>query len=187
MSKRPLIRTTPVSEFGEFEASAFDGDVAGQEADAVFLRDMTYVPGWSGMRRGRDEELAELAQGRRTAKEVRALPVNVRLVRRASAKGEFDGKKLMMAGVQGYKPITSDMRGKVDWFTAMPPGARILENGEIVNAAGDMVYMYTEAPQAARNLARKAEKTRLLADQAGEKVAGGVVEAGGEWAREPLD
>lgn len=184
MSKRPLIRTTPVSEFGEAEASAFE---TAPDGDQVFMRDLTYVPGWSDLRRRRDTELAELAEGRRSASEVRTLPVNVRLVRRTSANGTFDGKKLMMAGVQGYKPITSDLMGTVDWFTAMPPGAKILENGEIVNAAGDMVYMYAEGPVAAQNLRRKSEKTLQLASQAGEKVAGGVVEAGGEWAREPID
>src|SRR5690606_13021275 len=98
--KRPLIRTTPVSEFGEFDATKL------AELGAEVPIDNTYVPGFSDLRRRRDFELAEVAEGRRRVEEVSSLPVNMRLVRRASAGGTFDGARLMKAAGQGYRPVT---------------------------------------------------------------------------------
>jgi hypothetical protein len=175
---RPLINTRPVSEFGEFEASEVTELMGG------LVEDNTFVPGWSELRRERDIALGEVVQGRRLASDVPALPVNVRLVRRSGASGVFDGKKLMSATNQGYMNITKEHIGQ-DWFTAMPPGAKVLEDGSIVNAAGDMQYMYCHGPRAALNLKRKQERTRALADMAGQGVAGGVVQHGGSFDKEP--
>lgn len=178
--KRPLIRTTPVSEFGEFEAS---------EMETAFHEravDNTYVPGWSDKRHQRDREMAEVAEGTRRAEEVSALPGNVRLVRRSSANGVFDGKKLMTARTNGYRPIVLEDKGK-DWFTDLPPGAKVLEDGSIVNAAGDMQYMYCEARQAAANLQRKTTRMLDMAAQAGQKLTGGAQENNaGTFEKVPL-
>lgn len=165
--KRPLIRTEPVSEFGEFEASAFEG-----MDDRVM--DFTHVPGWSELRHIRDMELAEVAQGTRRPEEVSALPGNVRLVRRMGG-GQYDGKKLMASRNNGYRPITQEDVGQ-KWFTALPAGAKVLEDGGIVNAAGDMQYMYAPPERAAHNLKVKTQRMLDMAAMAGEKIAGGAHE-----------
>ena len=180
MSKRPLLRTAPVSEFGEFDGAEFDA------ADEQHIIDNTYVPGWSEMKKQRDVQLGELAQGRLRPDQVKALPVNVRLVRRATASGAFEGKKLMSAANSGYQPITEDMVETVDWFTAMPPGAKVLEDGSIVNAAGDMQYMYCPGPRAAMNLRRKNQRMLEMAANAGVTTQGGVAEQGGDWGKQDL-
>jgi hypothetical protein len=181
MTKRPLIRTEPVSEFGEFEAADLDAFADDRAMDN------TYVPGWSDLRHRRDLELAEVAQGTRRPEDVSPLPVNVRMVRRTSAGGQFDGKKLMAAQNNGYRPITTEDVGE-DWFSDMPPGSKVLEDGSIVNAAGDLQYMYVPGPRAAVNLQRKKQRMLDMAAMAGEKVAGGALENnGGTFGKEPLD
>lgn len=167
--KRPLLRTQPVSEFGDFDAAAMEG------LGAEVPMDNTYVPGFSDLRHRRDLELAEVAEQRRMPDEVSSLPVNVRLVRRASAGGTFDGARLMKAAGQGYKPVTKEMVGQ-DWLTALPPGARVMEDGSLVNAAGDMQYMYCEADRAALNQYRKTQKMLDMAAMAGQKISGGAEE-----------
>lgn len=157
---RPLIVSKPVDEFGEVSAELLELDQNHVHAD------MTYVPGWSELKYQRDLALADLASGRGTAAEVPALPVNVRMVRRAGINGQSDGRKLMMAFNQGYKPITKAHVGQA-WFTALPPGARELEDGSIVNAAGDCQYMYCEGPRAAVNKRRATERMLAHADNAG--------------------
>lgn len=174
--KRPLIRTEPVSEFGEFEASAFEG--MGDER----VMDFTHVPGWSELRHTRDVELAEVAAGTRRPEEVSALPGNVRLVRRMGG-GQFDGKKLMASRNNGYRPITEADKGK-PWFTDLPAGAKVLEDGSIVNAAGDMQYMYAPPERAAHNLKVKTKRMLDMAAMAGEKVSGGALEnTGGSFGQ----
>lgn len=175
--KRKLVRTSPVSEFGEFEAEVENLNLA----DAVM--DPTWVPGWSELRHQRDKQMAEVAQGLRRPEEVKALPVNVRLVRRSSAGGAFDGRKLMAAANTGYKPITQEHVGE-DWFTDLPAGAKVLEDGSIVNAAGDMQYMYTPGPRAAALLKVKTQRMLDMAAVAGQAVKGGAVEAGGTFGKE---
>ncbi len=176
MAKRPLIRTEPVSEFGEFEASDFAG--FGDER----VMDNTYVPGFSDLRFQRDKELAEVAEGTRRPEEVSHLPGNVRLVRRMGG-GQFDGKKLMAAMNNGYRPITEADKGKA-WFTDLPPGAKVLEDGSIVNAAGDMQYMFAPPERAALNLKRKTQRMLDMAAMAGEKVSGGAMEnTGGSFGQ----
>lgn len=178
--KRKLIRTTPVSEFGEYEQEAAD---LGGSGDRVM--DPTYVPGWSELRHERDRQMAEVVQGVRQPGDVKPLPVNVRLVRRSTAGGAFDGRKLMASQNNGYQPITKEHLGE-DWFTDMPAGAKLLEDGTIVNAAGDMQYMFCSAPRAATNLKRKTQRMLDMAAVAGQAVSGGAVEAGGTFGKESL-
>lgn len=178
--KRKLIRTAPVSEFGEFEAATFEGVPLGER-----VMDPTWVPGWSELRYQRDLQMAEVAQGTRMPNEVDALPVNVRMVRRSTAGGAFDGRKLMASQNNGYMPITKDHVGE-DWFTDMPAGAKLLEDGTIVNAAGDMQYMYCTAQRAAVNLKGKTQRMLDMAAVAGQAVRGGAVEAGGTFGKESL-
>jgi hypothetical protein len=147
--------------------------------------DPTWVPGWSELRYQRDLQMAEVAQGLRTPGDVKAFPVNVRMVRRSSAAGAFDGRKLMASQNNGYLPITKDHIGET-WFSDMPAGAKLLEDGTIVNAAGDMQYMYCSAPRAASNLRGKTQRMLDMADVAGQAVKGGAVEAGGTFGKEPL-
>ncbi len=184
--KRPLIVSKPVDEFGEITAELEEMDQTNMAAD------MTYVPGWSELKYQRDAALADLAAGRGTAAEVPSLPVNVRLVRRSGLNGNTDGRKLMMAFNNGYKPITKKHIGQA-WFTALPPGARELEDGSIVNAAGDCQYMYCEGPRAALNKRRAVEKMLAHAENAGLNPVDddgtptpGITQSGGTLGKVPL-
>jgi len=179
---RPLIQSKPVDEFGEAMQEL-------EECSGANVRDLSYVPGFSDLKFQRDLALAEVAQGRRLAQDVPALPVNVRMVRRAGVSGTFQGQKLMAAANDGYQPITKEHLGQ-DWFTELPPGSRVLEDGTIVNAAGDCQYMYCTGPVAARNLRRKQQRMAEMADSAGlnpvdadGNSTGGIVQAGGTFAK----
>lgn len=181
---RPLIQSKPVDEFGE-ALGVMESD------DGASVRDLSYVPGFSDLKYQRDLALAEVAQGRRLAQDVPALPVNVRMVRRAGLTGSFQGQKLMAAANDGYQPITKEHIGQV-WFTALPPGARVMEDGTIVNAAGDCQYMYCTGPVAARNLRRKQARMADISESAGlnpvdadGNSTGGIVQAGGTFGRVP--
>jgi hypothetical protein len=125
---------------------------------ALFARldgDLMYTPGWSEMRRQRDLDIAEYKGGLRLGQDVRALPVNVRMVRRVDANMQTpNGTNLLRAKNQGYRPITKADIGQ-EWFTELPPGAREMPDGTIVNVAGDLQYVVAEAASAARNMKRK--------------------------------
>ena len=160
--KRELIATKPVSEFGETDPSL--GDMGDGKID------LTYTPGWSELRKRRDEEVAEWVGGTRHGKDVMVLPGNLRLVRRTSVSGELDGKKSMAAHNTGGRLVTSQDIGQ-PWFTAMPPGAKALLDGTIVNAAGDCQYMWWEAPQAA---ARKQRNEHNWLEASGAQIEKGA-------------
>lgn len=184
--KRPLIVSKPVDEFGEVSADLEELDQTNMAAD------MTYVPGWSELKYQRDAALADLAAGRATAAEVPSLPVNVRMVRRAGINGAAEGRKTMMAFNNGYKPITKKHIGQT-WFLDMPPGARELEDGSIVNAAGDCLYMYCEGPRAALNKRRATERMLAHAENAGLNPVDddgtptpGITQSGGTFGKVPL-
>lgn len=161
--KRPLIATQPISEFGELDPTLDD-----QNYDAA--PDMTYTPGWSELRRQRDQQMQEYQEGRRAGKDVMALPGNLRLVRRQSVGGKMDGVKMMGARNNGYRAVTQADLGQ-PWFTEMPIGAAALPDGTIVNSAGDCQWMWCDAPQAARNKARNT--TRWMAQSGGVEQAKG--------------
>jgi hypothetical protein len=130
--------------------------------------DLLEVPGFTGMRHRRDLELAEVHAGRRRGQEVSTLPVNCRWVAiTRGTKDEPSHVKLMRAANQGYLPVKADQVGKETWLTAMPPGARKLPDGSIVNAAGDLQLHYAPQRIAARNQARKDRANREQMDGVG--------------------
>lgn len=155
---RPLVPTGIITPFGEL----LDDPAAPISAEGG--PDVTWTPGFSEMRVARDKAIAEVAQGQRTAKDVPALPVNVRLVRRAQPSGAPDGAKQMQSSNNGYRHVTKADVGQ-PWFTQVPPGATVLPDGTITK--GDTTYMVAEAQVAARNTVRKelATRARLSAAQ----------------------
>jgi hypothetical protein len=160
-TKRPLINSEPVSEFG----AAMAEDLTAKVGQAV---DYTYVPGWSELRIRRDTEMAEYAQGTRRGQDVSTLPGHLMWTSVTKGAGDTPGSpKTLMALNEGYEAVLGDQVGKVPWLTAMPPGARQLPTGEIVNAAGDAMLMFAPAPVAARNQARKARATTEQLDAVG--------------------
>ncbi len=167
--KRPLVNTEPVDEFGAVKAGAFE-DSAGQS------HDLTYVPGFSELRRQRDIEMAEYRRGERLGKDVSTLPVNVRLVRANDVKGNPQGLNLMRSQSQGYRPITVADKGK-PWFKDLPPGARVLADGSIMTGAGDALYAVAPAERVAQNMARKQRANESQLAALGEDAEGlaGVV------------
>lgn len=160
----PLKQSAPVSEFGETPLGAVD---EGQGAPA----DLTYVPGWSELRYGRDVQMAEYAQGVRRAGDVDALPGNVRWTRRMTAGGKEDGKKLMLSKNAGYVALTSEDVGS-PWLTSLPVGAVVQMDGTITNAAGDCVLTFADAAAAGRNARQKEAKMQRATASAGEKMHG---------------
>ena len=146
MNAKPIVRTGVVTEFGEVldESELFDTP-GGMEGD------LTYVPGFSDMRRAHDLALAE-------GKTPTPLPVNLRWVRRQNSKGQPDTKRQVLVGNQGYTTVSAEEVGKQDWLTAFPPGSHALPDGGIGNA--DWVLMVADAKTAARNAVRK--RVRML-------------------------
>lgn len=164
---RPLLNLQPVDEFGALTAADFENN-----GDPDLGARYTYVPGFSDLRHQRDVELGEVARGARLAKDVIALPVNVRISRRSSVKdGTPDALKLTSALNQGYRPMTEKDVGQ-KWLTAIPPGATIQPDGTIRNAAGDGQYMVCDAQTARRNKARKERATQAMLDNAATQAQG---------------
>ena len=168
MAKRPLVSTTIRTEFGDVLDDPSFYDVSGAD------RDLTYVPGFSDMRRARDLELAAVASGKKGKHEAKLtpLPVNARWVRKTTPKGAPDGRKQMSSGNLGYRVVSKDQIGKTDWLTALPPGATIELDGSI--AKGDCILMVADGKTAARNAARKAALTQRMTNEAG-AAAGGLL------------
>lgn len=169
MTKRPLVESTIRTEFGDVLDDAAFHDVSGVD------RDMTYVPGFSEMRRARDIELAEVAQGRKLARDAKLapLPVNMRWVRRTTPNGAPDARKELGSANLGYRIATKDMIGKNPWLKEMPPGAVVTADGAIQK--GDTVLMLTDNKTAARNAARKiAQTARMVNDTAA--ASGGLLD-----------
>ena len=153
--QRPLVDTTIRTEFGDvFESPEFY-DVSGAD------RDLTYVPGFSDMRRARDLELAAIAAGkkdRRDAK-IEPLPVNCRWVRATTVRGDPDARKQIGAGNLGYELVTKQDIGQ-PWLKGLPPGATFAADGSV--RKGDTVLMVAPGERAARNAAAKAAYTRRM-------------------------
>lgn len=141
--KRPLIPTTIRTEFGEvIEDGSF------YEAAA---RDLTYVPGYSELRRSRDKMVGEIRQGKLPADtKVPTLPVRLQYVRTAKASGSPDSYKQVQYGSDGYREVTEADVGQ-PWLKAMPAGAKVGAGGAVHQ--GDCVLMVCDAPRAARNSA----------------------------------
>lgn len=169
--QRPLIETTIRTEFGDVLDDASFYDVSGSD------RDLTYVPGFSDMRRARDLELAQVASGKLPAHKAKRepLPVNLRWARATDTKGSPDSRKLVAAGNMGYKLVNQSDVKQHAWLRDVPPGSDIGVDGSI--RKGDTVLMVADGKTAARNAARKAAQTaRMQRDTAA--AAGGLLDVG---------
>ena len=169
MTKRPLVPATIRTEFGDVLDDPSFYDVAGAG------NDLTYVPGFSDMRRARDLELAAVASGAKLRHEAKLtpLPVNLHWTRHSTPRGDPDGRKQISAANNGYRAVSKDAIGKQDWLTALPPGATINKDGAIVKS--DCILMVADAPTAARNAARKMRATRVMTDGVS-AAAGGLLD-----------
>lgn len=173
MPVRELVPTMIRTEFGDVLDSPEFYDVGGAD------RDLTYVPGFSDMRRTRDLAFADIASGKRQRHEVEVapLPVNCRWTRTTTVKGEPDGRKQIASGNLGYTAVNKTQIGKVPWLTALPPGATIDPDGAI--RKGDTILMVTDAKNAGRNVARRTAQTQRLGD-ATASAKGGLMDVGGK-------
>jgi len=155
MTQRPLVDTTVRTEFGDVLESAEFYDVSGAD------RDLTYVPGFSDMRRARDLELAAVAAGKKDRRDAKIdpLPVNCRWTRCTTVRGEPDARKQIGAGNLGYVLVTKKDIGQ-PWLKELPPGATIAADGSLHK--GDTVLMVATGQRAARNAAGKAAYVRRL-------------------------
>lgn len=162
---RPLVPTGVMTPFGMLL------DDPDHPLTAEGAPDTVWTPGFSDLRVARDRALGEVAQGRRSMKDVPALPVNVRLVRRSQKSGAPDQQKQMQSAVNGYRYVKKEDIGQA-WFTHLPPGVTELPDGSL--AKGDCVYMVADAQTAARNTVKKglATAARLSAGQARAEGAG---------------
>lgn len=167
MAKRPVVATGIRTEFGDVQEDASFYDVGGAD------RDLTYVPGFSDMRRARDLGIAAVASGLKDKRDVdiKPLPVNLRWTRVTSPKGSPDGAKQMSTENLGYKAVNQAQIGKSDWLTKLPPGAVVNADGSIQK--GDTILMVTDGKTAARNSARKQAQTQRLIDPASIGAAAG--------------
>lgn len=179
MPKRPLVNTAIRTEFGDVLEDASFYDVSSVD------RDLTYVPGFSEMRRERDLEIAAVASGAKPKHEakIQPLPVNVHWSRKTTPRGAPDGAKQIAAGNSGYRAVHKDQIGKHDWLKSLPPGATIEADGTIVK--GDTILMVTDGKNAARNSARKAAQTKRLVDDTA-AAAGGLLSVGAKGGVDPF-
>lgn len=170
MTKRPLVEATIRTEFGDvLEDSAFYDPGA---AD----RDLSYVPGFSDMRKARDVELAAVASGKKDKRDakIEPLPVNVRWARATDVRGNPDARKQIGASNLGYRLVSEQDKGQA-WLTDLPPGATITADGSI--RKGDTVLMVCDGKTAARNAARKANHANSM-ENAAIAARGGLVDVG---------
>jgi hypothetical protein len=164
--KVPLLDVTPPPEFGPVHADSRFADPTGADFDH------TYVPGFSDLRRERDLAIGEMLQGKRAAKDIKSLPVNLRWVRAQRASGEPDNTKLWTAAQRGYVPVKPEDIGTKPWLKELPLGAVKDANGMIRN--GDTVLCVAVASDVARNEARKAYRTQSRTAAAQDSFAAAV-------------
>ncbi len=177
--QRPLVPTTIRTEFGDVLDDVSFYDVGGAD------RDLTYVPGFSDMRRARDLELAAVASGKKDRRDANLapLPVNVRWTRTTTIKGAPDGRKQIASGNLGYRAVNKSQIGKEPWLTKLPPGATVDPDGSI--RKGDTVLMVTDGQTAARNVARRQAQTKNMNDNVG-AAAGGLLSVQGAKGADPF-
>ena len=111
--------------------------------------DITYVPGYSDMRKARDIALAK-------GKAPQALPVRLQWARNARVSGEPDSTKQWEYQSQKYRPVTESDIGQ-DWLKEMPPAATVGPDNSI--RMQDMTLMVCDARDAARNAAKVQRET----------------------------
>lgn len=172
MAQRPLVATAIRTEFGDVLDDPSFYDVGGAD------RDLTYVPGFSDMRRARDLEIAAVASGKKLKHEanIQPLPVNLYWTRANRVKGDPDSTEQIAFGNLGYRVVNKSQVGKEAWLKALPAGATIDPDGSI--RKGDTILMVTDAKNAARNAARNAVATLRLTDAAS-SAAGGLLDVAG--------
>lgn len=158
MAAKPLIPTQVMSEFGDLTESAAYHD------PTVMDRDLSYVPGFSEMRRRHALEFAEAKAGKRDWKDVFALPVNLRWARAQNKAGQPDNEKPFHHAMRGYKNVNAKEHKGKDWLKDLPPGCETLADGTI--RRGDTILMYCDREQAARNeLAKRVATEERLKGQ----------------------
>lgn len=172
MAQRPLVAATIRTEFGDVLDDPSFYDVGGSD------RDLTHVPGFSEMRRNRDNEIALVASGKKPAHEAKIspLPVNLHWTRANRVKGDPDGTEQVAMGNLGYRLVNESHIGKEPWITALPAGATVDADGSI--RKGDTILMVADAKTAARSAARNAFATQRLSDAA-QSAAGGLIDVAG--------
>lgn len=147
----PLVKTAPASEFGDYTSSIDFND------PSVAGRDMSYVPGFSDLRKARDLKVAEYVNHRIGKNDIPDLPVNMRWARNQSRDGKPDSAKVFGHSLRGYRAVTEKDIG-TPWLKALPPGSAKLADGTIIK--GDTILMVVDKEQAARNARVKAEATQ---------------------------
>lgn len=153
--KVPLVPSQPMTEFGAIEAESVFSD------PHVMDRDLSYIPGWSEMRRTRDIQLAEVVAGKRSASDVITLPVNMRFARNQEKSGKPDSAKVFGHGRKGFRAVHAEKDKGQPWFTGLPPGANVNADGSV--QVGDTTVMVCDRQSAARNeLAKRYETENRL-------------------------
>lgn len=149
----PLILSQPASEFGDLTQTVDFND------PQVMDRDMSYVPGFSDLRRARDLKIAEYVNHKASRADIPELPVNMRWARNQSKDGKPDSSKVFGHNTKGYRMATkADISPTNPWLTQLPPGAEIGADGVI--RKGDTALMVATKEQAAKNAFVKAEATK---------------------------
>ena len=154
MAVKPLVPTTIRTEFGDvLESDAFMAANGPQG-------DFTYVAGYSDMRRERDHQLKEVADGKRDIKDVLTLPVRLQWVRHAKYSGQPDNRKPTEFGNLQYRQVQANEVGQHEWIKGLPIGATTAADGSIHQ--GDCTLMVTDAKAAARNAAAIQYRTQQM-------------------------
>lgn len=162
MARKPLVEVASADEFGHIDPNdpGINMETGG--------RDITYVPGFSDLRRERDLAIAEVVHGERNPKSVPTLPVNCRWARFTTYREQKpDGTKIAEHALNGYRLATKDDVGQ-EWLREMPAGSKVLADGSI--AQGDTVLMVVSADVAARNRMRSRRKLEGQLDAVGTEI-----------------
>lgn len=164
--RKSLIEAATENEYG-IDPSTIDME----GVDISGGRDVTYVPGYSDMRRERDEAIHDVVNGDRDPATVPKMPVYLRWVRAFSAKKqETDGTKPFSAEMNGFRSVKEEDIGN-PWLTEMPPGARVLPDGSI--AQGDTILFVATAEAAARN----SKRNRMMVETQLDAIGAGIMKA----------
>ena len=155
MAAKPLINTTALSEFGDLTETAAFHD------PTLMDRDMSYVPGFSEMRRNQAIKMAEYAAGKCAKEDIPFLPVNLRWARVQNRAGQTDTSKAHAHGGKGYKFVNVKEHVGQDWLKALPPGAEQMADGTI--RRGDTALMWCPREAAAKSeLAKRVQTEQRL-------------------------
>lgn len=141
-TKRQLIETQAVSEFGDLTESAAFHD------PTIMDRDATYVPGYSEGQRLVSTKLAEFQQGKIAKGDIPFQSVRLRWARSQNRSGTPDTMKTHAHGQKGYRLVNKEHVGQ-SWLKDLPPGCEVLPDGSI--RRGDTVLMYCSREDAAKS------------------------------------